>query len=103
MLQRMEAKIVSDNPDGVGRGRAVRTLMYLVLFLDANNYEFNMSLHSSLAADETALEVLMRRFVLKPDETLPPKATWFGLCDDCRESVHLIGSNVAASPPRKLA
>jgi len=63
--------------------------MYLVLFLDQHNYEFNVSLHSSLAAAEAAFEALMRRFVIAPGETLPPKATWVGLCDRCGENPHL--------------
>jgi hypothetical protein len=72
--------------------------MYLVLFLDANNYEFNVSLHSSLAAAVAAYEALLQRFILKPGETLPPKAIWGELSwekyhdnfvDDCGENPHV--------------
>ena len=50
--------------------------MYLVLFLDQHSYEFNVSLYPNLAAAVAAYEALLRRFVLKPGETLPPKAIW---------------------------
>lgn len=63
--------------------------MYLTLFLDQHNYEFNVSLHSSLAAAEAAFEALMRKFVIAPGETLPPRTAWGGLCDDCGENPHL--------------
>jgi len=41
------------------------THMYLVLFLDQDKYEFNSSLHASLAVAKTAYEDLARRFGVK--------------------------------------
>jgi hypothetical protein len=83
--------------------------MYLVLFLDTQegNYEFNVSLHSSLPKAEAAYEALLRRFVFNPvtashlakfgearPETLPPKAIWTSwncdqLSDHCGENPHI--------------
>lgn len=72
--------------------------MYLVLFLDQHNYEFNVSLYPNLAAAVAAYEALLRRFVLKPGATLPPKAIWGELgwekhhdnfVDDCGENPHV--------------
>ena len=47
--------------------------MFLVIFLDQDNYEFNVSLHPSLGAAEAAFEALMREFVIAPAEPYPPK------------------------------
>ena len=63
--------------------------MYLTLFLDQHRYAFNVALHSSREAAEAAFVDLLRKFVIAPGETLPPKATWVGLCDDCGENPHL--------------
>ena len=49
--------------------------MYLVLFLDQDNYEFIASLHSTRPAAEAAFEALLRRFIVADDEALPPKAS----------------------------
>jgi hypothetical protein len=76
--------------------------MYLVLFLDQSNYEFNVSLHSSLTAAEAAFEALMRRFVIKPGETLPPKATWVGLCDNYGENPHLYRIQCDGEPGEEI-
>jgi hypothetical protein len=85
------------------------TAMYLVVFLDTQegNYEFNVSLHSSLPKAEAAYEALLRRFVFNPvnarhvarmygrtaPETLPPKAIWTSpncdLYDHCGEEPHI--------------
>jgi hypothetical protein len=65
--------------------------MYLVLFFDQCNYEFNPSLHSSLPNAEAAYAALLRKFIIKPGETLPPKARWNAseLFDDCGEGPHV--------------
>jgi hypothetical protein len=65
--------------------------MYLVLFFDQANYDFNVSLHSSLPKAEAEYEVLLREFVIKPGEPLPPKTSWNAteLFDDLGESPHI--------------
>jgi hypothetical protein len=78
--------------------QAGASTMYVVLFLDQTNYEFIVSLHSSLPRAEAAYEALLRRFVVKPGETLPPKASWSGLFDDSGESSHVY----RIDPVRKL-
>ena len=40
--------------------------MYLVLFFDQHNYEFNPSLHSSLPKAKAAYEALVLRFGVDP-------------------------------------
>jgi hypothetical protein len=47
--------------------------MYIVHFFDQANYEFIMSLHSTLAAAEAAYEALLRHYVIEDGETLPPQ------------------------------
>jgi hypothetical protein len=76
--------------------------MFLVIFLDQDNYEFNVSLHPSLGAAEAAFEALMREFVIAPSETLPPKATWGGLCDDCGETPHLYKIECDGKPAEEI-
>jgi hypothetical protein len=63
--------------------------MYLVLFLDQNNYEFITSLHSTRAGALAAYEAKLRHYVLEGSEDLPPKTTWHVLSDDNGEGVHL--------------
>jgi hypothetical protein len=55
--------------------------MYLVLFLDQSNYEFNPSLHASRAEAEAAYKDLLRHFECKP--------CCGGLADDYGEGPHL--------------
>ena len=76
--------------------------MYVVLFLDQTNYEFIVSLHSSLPRAEAAYEALLRRFVVKPGETLPPKASWSGLFDDCGESPHVYRIEYDGKPGEEI-
>jgi hypothetical protein len=54
--------------------------MYLVLFLDQHNYEFNPSLHASRTEAEAAYKALLQRFDCKP--------CIGGLADDCGEGPH---------------
>ena len=80
--------------------------MYLVLFLDTQegNYEFIVSLHSSLPKAVSAYEDLLRRFVFGPvnvrytarwygravPETLPPNWTSCDeLFDHCGNEPHI--------------
>jgi hypothetical protein len=78
--------------------------MYVVLFLDQNlNYEFIVSLHSSLPRAEAAYEALLRRFVVKPCETLPPKASWGELFDDCGESPHVYRIECDGKPGEEIS
>ena len=77
--------------------------MYVVLFLDQNNYEFIVSLHSSLPRAEAAYEALLRRFVVKPCETLPPKASWGGLFDGCGESPHVYRIECDGKPGEEIS
>ena len=77
--------------------------MYLVHFLNQDNYEFVVSLHSTRAAAEAAYEALLRRYVIEDGEDLPPKATWHVLSDNNGEGVHLYESNATGNPPRKSA
>jgi hypothetical protein len=55
--------------------------MYLVLFLDQCNYEFNPSLHASRAEAEAAYKALLQRFDCKP--------CCGGLADDYGEGPHI--------------
>jgi hypothetical protein len=63
--------------------------MFLVIFLDANRYEFVTSLHATLAAAEAECAALLQHFVIENGEDLPPKAEWSSLCDDCGENPHI--------------
>jgi hypothetical protein len=55
--------------------------MYLVLFLDQNNYEFNPSLHTDRAEAEAVYKELVLRFDCKP--------CLGGFADSCGEGPHL--------------
>ena len=66
--------------------------MYLVLFLDQQrNYEFNVSLHSTLPKAEAAYEALLRRFGVKACDLDggPPSGEGWSLCDYCGEAPHI--------------
>jgi hypothetical protein len=76
--------------------------MYLTIFLDQHAYKFNVSLHASLPTAEAAFEALTRKFVIAPGETLPPKSSWGGLCDDCGESVHLFRIELDGTPGEEI-
>jgi len=54
--------------------------MYLTLFFDQCNYEFNVALHPSRAEAETAYKALLQRFDCKP--------CCGGLADECGEGPH---------------
>ncbi len=58
------------------------THMYLTLFFDVANYEFNVSLHSSLAAAEADYVDMLRYFDVKRDDDGM-------LCDDHGEAPHV--------------
>jgi hypothetical protein len=77
--------------------------MYLVHFFDQRNYEFIMSLHSTLAAAEGAFEALLRHYVIEDGEALPPKATWDELFDDSGESPHLYKIEYDGEPAEKIS
>ena len=65
--------------------------MYLVLFLDQHNYEFNVSLHSSLPSAEAAYKALLLRFGVRPcdlDGRLPTGEGWM-LMDYVGEAPHI--------------
>jgi hypothetical protein len=53
-------------------------MMYVTLFFDQHNYEFNISLHSSRARAEAQYKTLLRHFWVKPN-----------VGDDCGEAPHL--------------
>jgi hypothetical protein len=55
--------------------------MYLVLFFDQYNYEFNPSLHASRAEAEAAYRELLQRFDCKP--------CYGGPADECGEGPHV--------------
>jgi hypothetical protein len=76
--------------------------MFLVIFLDANRYQLLTSLHSSLAAAEATYEGLLRRFVIAPGETLPPKASWGSLCDFNGEGVHIFQVELDGGPAKEI-
>jgi hypothetical protein len=72
--------------------------MYLVLFLDQQNYEFITSLHTTRVAAEAAGAEMLRQYEvvnrfeggrLESDEPLPPSSEWEGLFDAHGEGVHL--------------
>jgi hypothetical protein len=76
--------------------------MFLVIFLDANRYEFNVSLHATLAAAEAAYEALLQEFVLEDGEDLPPKEEWHAACDDCGEGVHIFQVELDGGPAEEI-
>jgi hypothetical protein len=61
--------------------------MFLTLFLDADNDEFHVALHSTPAAAEAAFEALLRCYVLEDGETLPPKDEWDTLSNSLTEEL----------------
>jgi hypothetical protein len=77
--------------------------MYLVLFLDQDNYEFIASLHSTRPAAEAAFEALLRRFIVADDEALPPKASWDELSDRNGESPHLYRIECDREPAEQIS
>jgi hypothetical protein len=79
--------------------------MYLVLFLDQwnGNYEFHVSLHSSLPRAEAAYDAFVRRFCLKPGETLPPKTSWGKLFDRCGENPHVYRIECDGKPGEEIS
>ena len=68
--------------------------MYLVLFLDQDNYEFNSSLHANLAVAKTAYEDLARRFDVKHHE--------WGFCDDAGEAPHIYRIECDGNPGKEI-
>jgi hypothetical protein len=56
--------------------------MYLALFLDQSNYEFNVSLHSSLAGAKAAYADMVRHFGVKQQDE-------YCFCDDAGEAPHI--------------
>jgi hypothetical protein len=68
--------------------------MYLVHYFDQHEYEFVMTLHSTRAAAEAAYAALLRRYVIKKGDPLPPKEKWDDLYDEgTGEAVHLYEVN----------
>jgi hypothetical protein len=63
--------------------------MYLVLFLDQNSYEFCMSLHTTRAAAEVAVDGLLRHFDVKESMSDNPNPTRDDLFDRNGEGVHM--------------
>jgi hypothetical protein len=76
--------------------------MYIVHFFDQANYEFIMSLHSSIEAAEAAFAALLRRFVVEDGATLPPKADWIGLCDHHGENPHIYKIECDGKPAEEI-
>ena len=69
--------------------------MYLVLFFDQHNYEFNPSLHSSLPKAKAAYEALLLHFDVKLGE-----GGWLG--DDCGEAPHIYRIECDGNPAEKI-
>jgi hypothetical protein len=68
--------------------------MYLVLFLDTQegNYEFNVSLHSSLPKAEAACEALLLHFDVNPEDG----------CDRCGENPHIYRIECDGKPAEEI-
>ena len=50
--------------------------MFLTLFFDQHEYDFNVSLHSTRAAAEAAFEKLLREFVVPEGTPMPARESW---------------------------
>ena len=68
--------------------------MYLVLFLDQCNYEFNPSLHASRAEAEAAYKALLQRFDCKPCSGGP--------ADDWGEGPHVYRLEADGKPGEEI-
>ena len=70
--------------------------MYLVLFLDQqDNYEFIISLHSSLPEAEAAYKAFVLRFGVKLHE--------FGVMDRCGEAPHIYRIECDGKPGEEIS
>jgi hypothetical protein len=69
--------------------------MFVALYLDQDNYEFNISLHATRDAAEAALAGLLTTFDIRNTTSgelgpgLPPRERWGELFDASGEGLHL--------------
>jgi hypothetical protein len=77
-------------------------MMYLVHYLDQYTYDQPMSLHSTRAAAEAAFEALLRQYIVKDGEPLPPKEDWGVLHDVHGESVRLYKIECDGGPAEEI-
>jgi hypothetical protein len=65
--------------------------VFLVRYLDQYTYDYHLSLHSTREAAEAAFGDLLRRYIVKDGEPMPPKSEWgsLDLCDANGENVSL--------------
>ena len=77
-------------------------VIWLVHFFDQNNYEFCMSLHTTRAAAEAAVDDLLRHFDIK--ESMEPNPTTRDeLFDSCGEGVQLYRITCDGDPAEKIS
>jgi hypothetical protein len=85
-----------------------RTKMYLVRFFDPNEYEFVLSLHTTLAEAEAAYAaLLLKHDVNQTSERtytfdLPPKEIWSQLFDENGEGVGLYEIKADGKPAKLI-
>ena len=77
--------------------------MFLTLFFDTHEYDFNVSLHSTRAAAEASFEKLLRDYIVPEGTPMPPKESWPDLFDeDTGEAPHIYEITADGGPPRDI-